>query len=320
MSNKSITIQQSSKTPTPAVDKSTTVQTVQPAVTVIEPSIEIAQPAVSITDNKTGKSVTVSSPVNQNIIITSTGLQGPQGERGERGPEGGPSGSQGPAGPSGSIGPVGPSGSIGPAGPTGSIGPAGPSGSIGPQGEQGPSGSIGPAGPTGSQGPQGEQGPSGSQGIQGPTGPAGPSGSALLAIRDEGIELTPTASAIDFVGDGVTATASASIVTVTINSTTFPFTGDAEITGSLDINGTGGDIFLIKSSSFGVMNVEETGAVTLTNNAPTMFLIRNTSFAPILAVSQSGVVIFATQSAELTGTAPNGGLYFTSSSLFVGLD
>ena len=248
-------------------------------------NVENQTTSVTITDPSTGKSVNVASPVRQNIIVTAAGLQGPRGADGARGPQGpagGPSGSQGPPGPSGSIG------------PTGSIGPAGPTGS------------IGPAGPTGSQGPQGEQGPSGSQGIQGPTGPAGPSGSALLAIRDEGIELTPTASA--------------SIVTVTINSTTFPFTGDAEITGSLDINGTGGDIFLIKSSSFGVMNVEETGAVTLTNNAPTMFLIRNTSFAPILAVSQSGVVIFATQSAELTGTAPNGGLYFTSSSLFVGLD
>lgn len=271
MSDKSITIQQSSKTPTPAVDRSTTVQTVQPAVTVIEPSIEITQPAISITDNNTGKSVTVSSPVNQNIIITSTGLQGPQGERGPIGPAGGPSGSQGPQGPSGS---------------------------------QGPPGATGPAGPSGSQGP---------------IGPAGPTGSAQITILDESIELTPTASAIDFVGAGVTATFASDTVTVNIPGA-FPFTGDAEITGSLDINGTGGDIFLIKSSSFGVMSIQETGAVTITNNAPTMFLIRNTSFAPILAVSQSGVIIFATQSMELTGTAPNGGLYFTSTSLFIGLD
>jgi hypothetical protein len=51
-----------------------------------------------------------------------------------------------------------------------------------------------------------------------------------------------------------------------------------------------------------------------------MFLIQNTSFAPIVAVSQSGVVIFSTQSAELTSDAPIGGIYFTSSSLYVGLD
>jgi hypothetical protein len=100
----------------------------------------------------------------------------------------------------------------------------------------------------------------------------------------------------------------------------FPFIGDAQITGSLDINGTGGDIFLVKSSSFEVLSVKESGVVTITNNAPTMFLIQNTSFAPILAVSQSGVVIFSTQSIELSTPAPNGGIYFTSASFYVGLD
>jgi|TARA_R110000796_G_C14338271_1_gene410002 hypothetical protein len=100
----------------------------------------------------------------------------------------------------------------------------------------------------------------------------------------------------------------------------FPFVGDAQITGSLDINGTGGDIFLVKSSSFEVLSVEESGIVTITNDAPTMFLIRDTSFAPIVAVSQSGVVIFSTQSTELTDPAPNGAIYFTSASFYVGLD
>jgi hypothetical protein len=105
-----------------------------------------------------------------------------------------------------------------------------------------------------------------------------------------------------------------------ITANPFPFIGDAQITGSLDINGNGGDIFLIKSSSIQVVRIQESGVVTITNNAPTMFLIQNTSFAPIVAVSQSGVVIFSTQSAELTGAAPIGGIYFTSSSLYVGLD
>lgn len=254
--------------------------------------VENKPTSLVITDPKTGTAVNVTPPIRQNIIVTAAGLVGPQGERGPIGPAGGPSGSQGPPGPSGSIGPQGPIGNTGPAGPTGSIGPAGPTGSQGP---------IGPSG------------------SQGPIGPAGPSGSAQITILDESIELTPTASAIDFVGTGVNATFASDTVTVNIPGA-FPFTGDAQITGSLDINGTGGDIFLIKSSSFGVMSIQETGAVTITNNAPTMFLIRDTSFAPILAVSQSGVVIFATQSMELTGTAPNGGLYFTSTSLFIGLD
>ena len=72
----------------------------------------------------------------------------------------------------------------------------------------------------------------------------------------------------------------------------FPFSGSAVITGSLEIKSNVNDIFLIK----------------------------NFNNQPILTVSQSGVVIVATQSVELTGTAPNGGIYFTSGSFFVGLD
>jgi hypothetical protein len=51
----------------------------------------------------------------------------------------------------------------------------------------------------------------------------------------------------------------------------------------------------------------------------TIFLITNNN-VPVLTVSQSGIVILATQSINPTGTAPNGGIYFTSSSLFIGLD
>ena len=72
---------------------------------------------------------------------------------------------------------------------------------------------------------------------------------------------------------------------------TFPFSGSAVITGSLEI----------------ISNV---------NN---IFLIKNFNNQPVLTVSQSGVIIIATQSAELTSTAPNGGMYFTSGSFFVGL-
>ena len=73
---------------------------------------------------------------------------------------------------------------------------------------------------------------------------------------------------------------------------TFPFSGSAVITGSLEIK-------------------------TDVNN---IFLIKNFNNQPELTVSQSGVVIVATQSVELTSTAPNGGIYFTSGSFFVGLD
>ena len=72
----------------------------------------------------------------------------------------------------------------------------------------------------------------------------------------------------------------------------FPFSGSAVITGSLEIKSDVNNIFLIK----------------------------NFNNQPILTVSQSGVVVVATQSVELTGSAPNGGMYFTSGSFFVGLD
>ena len=80
-----------------------------------------------------------------------------------------------------------------------------------------------------------------------------------------------------------------------LNSTTggtFPFSGSAVITGSLEIK----------------------------SDINSIFIIKNFNNQPILTVSQSGVVVLATQSAELTGFAPNGGIYFTSGAFFVGLD
>jgi hypothetical protein len=63
-----------------------------------------------------------------------------------------------------------------------------------------------------------------------------------------------------------------------------------------------------------------TGSISASVNVgPTIFLITNNN-VPVLTVSQSGIVILATQSSIPTGIAPNGGIYFTSSSLFVGLD
>jgi hypothetical protein len=71
----------------------------------------------------------------------------------------------------------------------------------------------------------------------------------------------------------------------------FPFSGSAVITGSLEIK----------------------------SDINSIFIIKNFNNQPILTVSQSGVVVLATQSAELTGPAPYGGIYFTSESFFVGL-
>jgi hypothetical protein len=76
------------------------------------------------------------------------------------------------------------------------------------------------------------------------------------------------------------------------SGTGFPFSGSAVITGSLEIKSDVNDIFIIK----------------------------NFNNEPILTVSQSGVIVVATQSIELTDPAPVGAIYFTSSSFFVGLE
>ena len=89
------------------------------------------------------------------------------------------------------------------------------------------------------------------------------------------------------------------------------------VTASVDLTNS---IFLIQSGTFTPFSVSNLGLTTISGSATDLFLIKNTSNQNILRVSQSGVVIFATQSATLTGTAPNGGIYFTSTSFYVGLD
>jgi hypothetical protein len=76
------------------------------------------------------------------------------------------------------------------------------------------------------------------------------------------------------------------------------------ITGSLNLTGS----------------LAVTGSVGITSTANDIFIIKKSNGQPILTVSQSGVIVIATQSAELTNLAPYGGIYFTSSSFFVGLD
>ena len=89
------------------------------------------------------------------------------------------------------------------------------------------------------------------------------------------------------------------------------------ITASVDVGNT---IFFVKSSSYTPFSISNTGAVTISGSASNLLTVKNANNTNVLAVSQSGVVILATSSIELTGTAPNGGIYFTSSSLFIGLD
>ena len=98
-------------------------------------------------------------------------------------------------------------------------------------------------------------------------------------------------------------------------NSTFMATGS--VTASVDVTG---DIFIIRSTSYNPFTVSNTGLTTISGSATNLFLIKNASNQAVLTVSQSGVVILATSSIELTSTAPNGAIYFTSNSLFIGLD
>lgn len=78
--------------------------------------------------------------------------------------------------------------------------------------------------------------------------------------------------------------------------------------------------YALNSSVVGTPFRISTGSISASVNiGSTIFLITNNN-VPVLTVSQSGIVILATQSIDPTGTAPNGAIYFTSSSFFIGLD
>jgi hypothetical protein len=87
------------------------------------------------------------------------------------------------------------------------------------------------------------------------------------------------------------------------------------ITASVSDNPS--SLFLIKSGSTTYLNVSSSGNAELYSN---LFIIKNFSNQqPVLTISQS-IVQFATQSSNPAGTAPNGGIWFTSASMYVGLD
>ena len=102
---------------------------------------------------------------------------------------------------------------------------------------------------------------------------------------------------------------------------TFATSTNTIVTGSIEATvNVGSNLFLIKSASTNFVTVDNTGAVTLQNNNATPFLIKTINNQSVFYVSQSGVLVMATSSAELVTPAPNGAIYFTSSSFFVGLE
>ncbi len=91
------------------------------------------------------------------------------------------------------------------------------------------------------------------------------------------------------------------------------------VTGSISAEVNIDDIFLVKSGSTEFFKIDNTGSTIVQNNAPTLFLVRDLNNVEMLKVDNNKVITLATHSTELTSSAPNGGIYFTSSSLFIGL-
>ena len=81
----------------------------------------------------------------------------------------------------------------------------------------------------------------------------------------------------------------------------------------------GGYIFLINSSSANILTINDYQSVIISSSANNILQLNNTNNTTVLNVSQSGILTLSTQSIELTGSAPNGGVYFTSASFYVGL-
>ena len=90
---------------------------------------------------------------------------------------------------------------------------------------------------------------------------------------------------------------------------------------------TGSTIFTAVSNETNIITVKSGSSTFLTIDTGSFFDIYSNLFnvrnpatqQPVLTVSQS-IVQIATHSIELTDPAPNGGLYFTSTSFYVGLD
>jgi hypothetical protein len=77
------------------------------------------------------------------------------------------------------------------------------------------------------------------------------------------------------------------------------------------------NLFLIKSGSTSYFSIDQDSKTTLSSN---LFIVRNFSTQePVLTISQS-IIQIATQSIDPTGQTNAGSIWFTSASMYVGLE
>jgi hypothetical protein len=77
------------------------------------------------------------------------------------------------------------------------------------------------------------------------------------------------------------------------------------------------DFFLVRNS---ITTFVINDGVQITSSANNPIQVLGTNNNNLLQVSQSGLVIFSTSSVNPSGNAPNGGILFTSTNFFVGLE
>ena len=88
--------------------------------------------------------------------------------------------------------------------------------------------------------------------------------------------------------------------------------------------GQSGPPFFVKADEYNTWyttsSILISSSLSIQSSVNNLFLVKGSLGNPIFSVTQSGYVVIATQSVNLTNTAPNGGMYFTSTNFFVGLD
>jgi len=134
----------------------------------------------------------------------------------------------------------------------------------------------------------------------------------MALINSKQLEYPLTGSFIDD-GSGLTAISASSIVGL-IDFVDLSQIATGSVSASVNLTG---DIFLIKSGSNTFFTINQNSNTTINSN---LFIIKNFSTGNnVLSVSQS-VVQFATQSLDPSGVTQPGTIWFTSSSLYVGLE
>jgi hypothetical protein len=92
------------------------------------------------------------------------------------------------------------------------------------------------------------------------------------------------------------------------------------LTGSITASVGGNNIFLIESSSYPYFLINNQGTTVIKSNAQDIIQIKNDNDDNIMKVTQDKIVNFITHSFNPTSSASHGDIWFTSSSLYLGLE